>query len=508
MKTLTKLLLITLLSLTAVGCSSKQINKKYEDATYIELSDEKIKVDGKPITSSGDVYLSNDIIYYHDIDKYESGNKYGEGNDSDKHTEEEALNHQVINITKAGTYVIEGNLSKGQIRINLGENAKDDESAKVKLVLNGVDLTSTVSPAILIQNVYECGTQEDEHTAIIDTSNAGINVIIADNTINNINGSYVAKIFKDSEEEKKLVKQDGAFYSYMSMNINSEVEGTGILNISAENEGLDSEKHLTINGGNINIISLNDGINTNEDNISVTTINGGTLKIVAGLGEEGDGIDSNGYLVINGGNVIVSANPKSDGGLDSDCGSIINGGNIIALGSTMDWAEDDSKQVTLNLSFREPQDLKSSITIRDTADTTIFEYDLGSDDFFKNYNREFSGLIMSSSNFSEDQIYSLYIDAKQMAYSSNFVGNRNGMKNNFNGDKPLEEFNFEERKKEIRPDNPPIDFVPKDGHKPEEGRFEMEHSEFIDTADLNPNFEITKLVNTFGGIQIYENKTN
>ena len=35
-----------------------------------------------------------------------------------------------------------------------------------------------------------------------------------------------------------------------------EEKGDGVLTINAENEGLDSELHLTINGGNININSL------------------------------------------------------------------------------------------------------------------------------------------------------------------------------------------------------------------------------------------------------------
>lgn len=127
------------------------------------------------------------------------------------------------------------------------------------------------------------------------------------------------------------------------------------MGITAENEGLNSELHLTINGGDIAIRSQDDGINTNEDGVSVTTINGGNLHIIAGLGTEGDGIDSNGYLVINGGTVVASANPPPSAGLDSDMGSFINGGTVVALGSTMDWAESDSNQVTMNLQFSQYQ---------------------------------------------------------------------------------------------------------------------------------------------------------
>ena len=79
---------------------------------------------------------------------------------------------------------------------------------------------------------------------------------------------------------------DGAIYSYMSMN----VFGPGSLELNAANEGMDTELHLTINGGDIVINSNNDGINTNEDGVSVTTVNGGEVNIVVnGATGEGDG---------------------------------------------------------------------------------------------------------------------------------------------------------------------------------------------------------------------------
>lgn len=110
------------------------------------------------------------------------------------------------------------------------------------------------------------------------------------------------------------------------MNVSGGNKGNGILNIKAENEGLDSELHLTINGGIINITAGNDGINTNEDNVSVTTVNGGTLNILCDGGTgQGDGIDSNGWLIINGGTVIAQAcSTGGDAGIDSDKGIYIN----------------------------------------------------------------------------------------------------------------------------------------------------------------------------------------
>jgi len=389
--------------------------------TTIVLSDSVIMVNGNIVSSDSDdaVYISNDIVYYEDKDLYESGNPYGEGTAKDKHSKTEADAHTVVNITKPGTYRISGKLSKGQISIDLGKDAKRDPNAVVTLILDGVDITNTVAPAVIFYNVFECNTdwvaydegEVPEYTAEkdVNTTGAGANVIIADGSVNSVNGSYVARIYKDNTEAKKKHKYDGAFYSKMSMNIDDQSDNSGVLNIVAANEGLDTEMHLTINGGKINISSQNDGINTNEDGVSVTTINGGSLHIVAGLGEEGDGVDSNGYLVINGGVVISTAKPMADSGLDADLGSYINGGYVVATGSTMDWAESDSDQVTMNLQFASQQDNTEAIIITDTNNNVVFAYDPDKDETTGVNNRGYQGAVISSPDLKMGSTYYVYI---------------------------------------------------------------------------------------------------
>ena len=310
---------VKIVSSAEVPISSSEIS--------ISLSDDNILVNGVAVSndSSNAVYTSHDIIYYEDKDSYASGNPYGEGSISERHSAEEAAKHTVVNITQPGTYRISGELSYGQIFVNVGKQEKD----KVTLILDNVNINCTVAPAIFFYKVYECNTDATTETATnqVDTSQAGARVILADNSVNAIKGSHVARIYKDNAEQKKLHKYDGAFYSRMSMEIDGESKGNGILNITADNEGLDTEMHLTLNGGVIHIQSADDGINVNEDGISVLTINGGHLSIFAGNGKEGDGIDSNGWIVINDGTVISLANPNSmDGGIDSDMGTSLNGG--------------------------------------------------------------------------------------------------------------------------------------------------------------------------------------
>ena len=355
-----------------------------EKVTRIVLSDSGITVDAKTAVTdqTAAVYTGNDIIYY------ESGKDflYGEGTEEDAHTPEEAAKHTVLHITKPGTYSISGKLSLGQIAVDLGSNAKEDPKAVVKLILDGVDITCKVAPAVIFYNVYECGSK-DTKTAVsnVDTTAAGANVVIADGTVNNISGAYVAKIYKPESlvlngdntevvESKKLHKYDGAFYSKMSMNVDGGKEGTGVLNIQAENEGLDSELHLTINGGNINILSGNDGINTNEDYVSVTTVNGGNLAIrVNGQTGEGDGIDSNGWLVINGGTVVAQACSNSaDAGIDSDKGIILRGGTVLATGNMLDRIENAGQNYAV-FTFAQKQNGGQAVALKDQSGKAIFQ---------------------------------------------------------------------------------------------------------------------------------------
>ncbi len=406
-------------------------SKVFQDAVAIELSDERITVDGSVISADEDsaVYAANDIVFYLEGQDF----TYGEGEKEDEHSQVEADTHTVVHITKPGCYAVSGTLSAGQIAIDLGDDAEEDSEAVVTLILNGVDITCSVAPAVIFYDVYECCEADAETaTSAVDTAAAGANVLIADGSVNNVAGSYVARIYKPDSVElsedgtevadaKKLHKYDAAFYSKMTMNVNGDEDGTGVLNIIAENEGLDSELHLTINGGNINITSGNDGINTNEDGISVTTINGGTLKIkVTGETGEGDGIDSNGWLVINGGTVVSAACSFSgDAGIDSDMGIHINGGTVMATGNMLDHIS-ESKQNYAVFQFGTSQKAGATYTLKNEAGDVVLECTPEND---------FSYLILSSDDMTAG-IYTMWQGESQLAGS---VGNAMG---GFGGDMP------------------------------------------------------------------------
>ena len=398
---------LALLTACAGGGGTPETGAPAADETSIVLSDSGVEVDGQAAPDSADaaVYVGADIVYYEDG----RDETYGEGAEEDAHTAEEAAAHTVVTITQPGTYRVSGTLSLGQLAVDLGEDAEEDPEAVVTLILDGADITCTVAPAVIFYSVYECGPGDGEDASpAVDTSAAGANVVLSDGSVNNITGSYVARIYKEGTTDK-LHKYDGAFYSKMSMNVDGEAAGTGVLNLTADNEGLDSELHLTINGGVINITAENDGINTNEDGVSVTTINGGTITITGGLGAEGDGIDSNGYLVVNGGTVLTTANPQAgEGGIDSDSGICLNGGTVIALGSRNDSAAADSAQALIELTFRTTVPEDSEVELRDSEGTAVVSFTAP---------RDFSSATLSAPELAWDSTYTLWVDGVQQQYT-------------------------------------------------------------------------------------------
>ena len=122
----------------------------------------------------------------------------------------------------------------------------------------------------------------------------------------------------------------------------------GVLNIAVTGrssnygspEGLESKSTLTIDGGTVYSYATDDAINA----ITGITINGGN---VYALSTSNDGIDSNGFLHINGGLVIANGASGAEEGLDCEYSSqfLINGGTVIAtVGNSMQKPSSASKQ--------------------------------------------------------------------------------------------------------------------------------------------------------------------
>ena len=354
-----------------------------ESNTTISISDSKITVNGEDISTntSEKIYLSN---------------KMDNGGESTDATSNNIEIDNIININSAGSYEFSGTLSDGQISVNA-----NNIIGEVRIILNNVNITCKNAPAIFVY----CKNVENENCKIIiESKNGSINNIVGGKIKQSVEGwedqdkilYYVEKGYDDDRKYYERYKYDGAISSDISLTF----EGEGTLNVtSSKKEGIESKMHITINKGTYNILSLDDGINASTDNISTITINGGTILVnVLDDAEEGDGIDSNGYIYINGGTIYAFAHPGSDNGLDSDLGTYINGGTVLSTGSMYEETKTSNNSTIVQMNFSQEVSENNSIAIVDENNNVVFAFKT---------DRKISTFAYSSSDLS-NQNYSVY----------------------------------------------------------------------------------------------------
>ncbi len=200
-----------------------------------------------------------------------------------------AIDDQVLTITSAGTYTIQGEITDGRIVVDVGD---DDD---VTLVLDNAEIAcSTFSP------VYVANADE-------------VILFLTDGTEN---------IVEDGETyilDPGVDEPDAAIFSHDDLTI----AGSGSLTVIANfNDGIQSKDDLLIESGDITVIAANDGLKgknsitildadvtihaggdglqsngTEDETQGIILIEDGTLRIEAGA----DGIQAATNLVINDG---------------------------------------------------------------------------------------------------------------------------------------------------------------------------------------------------------------
>lgn len=327
----------------------------------IVLSDEGITLNGEAMSldPTANVYLDTGVAGNEDVAE-----------------ELRSVENRVVTITTGGVYRISGTATDVQIAVKAGE---EDQ---VRLILDGASITCSNSSAIAIYSAA------DPRVA----GEYAVTIELADGSENIVNGSHITR---KNEGDPKM---DGAISSLISLGI----EGNGALTVDADNEGIEVKTgHLTINGGNIHINSCDDPVNVSEDGVGVLTMNDGYLySAVKNLeGCEGDGMDSNGWIVLNGGTAINLAHPSSmDSGIDSDMGSIINGGIVVGAGNMYDPIESDSEQLFMMLEFGQATD--DLVVVTDSNGTPVFAYDFPYDYMY---------IAFSTPDLVEGETYNVYL---------------------------------------------------------------------------------------------------
>ncbi len=180
------------------------------------------------------------------------------------------------------------------------------------------------------------------------------------------------------------------------------------LNIKASNEGIEAKK-IWIKSGNIILNAKDDGLNAAADSQSNNeckiVFDGGTIAIYA----DGDGIDSNGSVEMNGGTVYVyGPTTNGNGALDYGIEFTMNGGTMVAMGSSgmMQSISDTSKQYGITQVFGEGEDSiqKGDIIKIQDGNETILEIVA---------QKETAAIVLSTPELEDGKEYVIVVGDKQ-----------------------------------------------------------------------------------------------
>ena len=149
---------------------------------------------------------------------------------------------------------------------------------------------------------------------------------------------------------------------------------SGTITIDESYEGIEGAT-ITVNDGEINVTSSDDGFNASSSEVDpLITINGGDVYV----NSSGDGIDSNKDIVINGGTVYVdgpanSGNAAIDIGTENQGTFVVNGGTVTAIGMSgmMENADSSSTQQVLTYVFDESLEEGTEIKITDSDGSVV-----------------------------------------------------------------------------------------------------------------------------------------
>ena len=213
-----------------------------------------------------------------------------------------------ITLTEEGTYILSGSLEDGMVIVD------GEDSAKVQLVLDNVQIGCSTSAAIYVRNadkVFITTAPDSQNTL----SNGGEYVAMDDNNIDSVIFSKADLTLNGSGT---LTISAAAGHGIVSKD--DLVLSGGTYEITAASHGISGKDSVRIASGNYTITSGKDGIHAGNAD-GTLTISGGSFQIDT----VDDAIHANGDLLIAAGEFHLST---GDDGIHSDTALTIQDGTF------------------------------------------------------------------------------------------------------------------------------------------------------------------------------------
>lgn len=176
----------------------------------------------------------------------------------------------------------------------------------------------------------------------------------------------------------------------------------GTVEIEKSYEGVEGAA-VEISGGTLKVVSVDDGINAANADLKNYDyhiyVGGGTVTVDA----QGDGVDSNGWTTIDGGNLtIYGPTARDNGALDSEKGILVNGGNLLAVGSS-GMAENpatNSEQCYISINLSSSQAAGTVIEVYDEEENLLLQ---------ATPTKTYQSIIISLASFEKGKTYTVMI---------------------------------------------------------------------------------------------------
>lgn len=347
------------------------------------------------------------------------------------------INNSNIKITSEGDGIKSTNdtdSTLGYIKIEGGTiniNSKEDgiqaetilnisEDANINIITTGERASKSESNSPMGMNPWQSQNNSNENNASSKALKAGTEITIESGNIDvtstddSIHSNGIIII---NGGKMNLASGDDGIHADTNIIIND-----GNIDITKSYEGIESS-YIEINEGTINVVSSDDGINISGGNDSssmgrrpgqnnFSNVENSNQKLVINNGEikvnaSGDGLDANGSIYINGGNILVEG-PTSggNGALDYDSECVVTGGNLIVYGSTGMWQSPSNTSTQYTLTFQTSGSSNDEIIIKDENQNEIASFKTS---------KSYGTIAISNENIEKGKTYTLYVNGTSKA---------------------------------------------------------------------------------------------